>query len=619
MPPGVSETSVPGGPPANQILSTLAVVVTVVAGLYLGREILVPLALAVLLSFALAPLVMLLRRWRLGRAPSVIVTVTIAVLLFSATGMVIGGQIGSLAKNLPQYRSTIVAKVRSLSGLASSQSLVGKASEILQDLNQEIVSPERGGAAPAHPAPGRVDGRPARRAEPDAAPLPVEIHAPDPAPLQLIQRIVTPLLGPLFTAGLVIVFLTFFLLQREDLRDRFIRLTGCHDLQRTTVALDEAARRLSRYLLFQTAINAGFGVSIGLGLWLIGVPNPVLWGVLAGLLRFVPYVGPIIAAGMPIAMAIAVDPGWSMALWTLALFAVVEPLIGQFVEPFLYGRSTGLSAVAIVVAAAFWTWLWGPVGLLLSTPLTLCLVVLGRHVERLAFLDVILGDRPALGRDQNFYQRMLANDPDEAALQAEEYLKTGSLEAYYDEIVVPALRLAQQDAERGALRPDRQMRVKNAVEGLIEDLEQHASPNDVPEPASARSVLCIAGRSLMDQAAASLLAHLLRQKGHATLVLPPNAYSSVRAEADPAADLACLCYLDAAAAANARFLIRRVKRRTPAARTLICILAEDGTAGPAPEADGAVPSLTAAVDRILRDPARALPESAGAGGRPMAV
>lgn len=613
MPPG--ETSVPGGPPANQILSTLAVGVTVVAGLYLGREILVPLALAVLLSFALAPLVMLLRRWRLGRAPSVVVAVTLTVLLFSVTGMVIGGQIGSLAENLPQYRSTIIAKVRSLSGLAASQSLVGKASAILQDLNQEIASPERGDAVPAQPA-GRTQGRPERKANPDPMPLPVEVRAPDPAPLQLIRRIVTPLLGPLFTTGLVIVFLTFFLLQREDLRDRFIRLTGCHDLQRTTIALDEAARRLSRYLLFQTAINTGFGLLIGCGLALIGVPNPVLWGVLAGLLRFVPYVGPFIAAGMPIAMAVAVDPGWSMALWTLALFVVVEPIIGQFVEPFLYGRSTGLSAVAIVVAAAFWTWLWGPVGLLLSTPLTLCLVVLGRHVERLAFLDVILSDRPALGRDQNFYQRMLANDPDEAALQAEEYLRTGSLEEYYDEIVVPALRLAQQDADRGTLRLDQQMKVKNAIDGLIDDLEQHALPGDASGRPPGHIVLCIAGRSLLDQAAASLLAHLLRQQGNATIVLPPNAYSSVRAEADPPAEIACLCYLDAAAAANARFLIRRVKRRAPAAETLICILAEEGATRPASEVDGAVTDLAAAVDRIRREP---VTPRLDAPGRPLAV
>lgn len=615
MPAGVPETSVPGGPPATRILGTLAVVVTVVAGLYLGREILVPLALAVLLSFALAPLVLLLRRWRLGRAPSVIVTVTVAVLLFSVTGMVIGGQIGSLAEHLPQYRSTIVAKLRSLSGLASPQSLVGKASEILQDLNAEIASPERE-APPARPLVGRAESRPERRADPE--PVPVEIRAPDPAPLQLIQRIITPLLGPLFTAGLVIVFLTFFLLQREDLRDRFIRLTGCHDLQRTTVALDEAARRLSRYLLVQIGINAGFGTSIGLGLWLIGVPNPVLWGVLAGLLRFVPYIGPIIAAAMPIAMAVAVDPGWSMALWTLALFVVVEPLIGHFVEPLLYGRSTGLSAVAIVVAAAFWTWLWGPVGLLLSTPLTLCLVVLGRHVERLAFLDVILGDRPALGRDQNLYQRMLANDPDEVALQAEEYLKTGTLPDYYDDVVVPALRLAQQDAARGALRPDRQMLVRMAVEGLIDDLEQHAPSNAAPEPAP-RTVLCIAGRSPLDQAAAGLLAHLLRQNGHATVVLPANAYSSVRAEAVPAADLACLCYLDADAAANARFLIRRVKRRTPAAETLICVLAGSSDAGRTLEAEGAVTSLAAAVDRILRDRPRVVPDAPPASDRPVAV
>jgi hypothetical protein len=265
-------------------------------------------------------------------------------------------------------------------------------------------------------------------------PIPVEIHAPPPAPFEIIRSIIGPLAGPLATAAIVIVFLTFILLQREDLRDRFILLVSAGDLHRTTVALDDGASRLSRYFLTEIAINASFGVIIGTGLFFIGVPSAVLWGILAMLLRFLPYIGAWIAAFFPVALALAVDPSWSMLVWTIALFAVVELLLSQAIEPLLNAHNTGLSAVAVVVAATFWTWLWGPVGLLLSTPLTVCLVVIGRHVERLRFLDVLLGDQPALAPEETFYQRILAGDPDEAARQAEVFLKEKSLCDYYDEV-----------------------------------------------------------------------------------------------------------------------------------------------------------------------------------------
>jgi hypothetical protein len=214
-------------------------------------------------------------------------------------------------------------------------------------------------------------------------------------------------------------------------------------------------------------------VLVGTGLWFIGVPHPVLWGILGILLRFVPYIGPVIAAALPLIVALAVDPGWAMLLWAMALFLVVELAIGQVIEPWLYGHSTGLSGIAVVVAAAFWTLLWGPVGLLLSTPLTMCLVVLGRHVERLQFLEVLLGDQPALAPEETFYQRMLAGDPDEAAHQAEEFLKAEPLSAYYDEVAIGGLTLAQFDVNRGALGHEHRVRIKEAVDGLIDNLADH--------------------------------------------------------------------------------------------------------------------------------------------------
>ena len=273
--------------------------------------------------------------------------------------------------------------------------------------------------------------------------------------------------------GIVVIFVIFILLQREDLRNRLIRLAGAHDLQKTTLAIDEAGYRLSRLLLAQLALNAGFGLIIGLGLWVIGVPSAPLWGLLAMALRFVPYIGAVIAAIFPLIVAAAVGEGWSMVLWTAALFVIVEPLAGHVVEPMLYGHSSGLSPVAIVVSATFWTWLWGPIGLVLATPLTICLVVLGRHVDRLEFLEVLLGNEPALSPSQLVYQRLLAGDPVEAIDQAREFLKEKSLVEYFDDVLLEGIRLAGTDARKGLLEEDRAIRIKETVAEVLEDLSSH--------------------------------------------------------------------------------------------------------------------------------------------------
>ena len=287
------------------------------------------------------------------------------------------------------------------------------------------------------------------------------------------MALITPLVHPLAMTGIVVIFVIFILLQREDLRNRLIRLAGAHDLQKTTLAIDEAGYRLSRLLLAQLALNAGFGLVIGLGLWLIGVPSAPLWGLLAMALRFVPYIGAVIAAILPLIVAAAVGEGWSMVLWTAALFLIVEPLAGHVVEPMLYGHSSGLSPVAVVVSATFWTWLWGPIGLVLATPLTICLVVLGRHVDRLEFLEVLLGNEPALSPSQLVYQRLLAGDPVEAIDQAEEFLKDKLLIEYYDDVLLDGIRLAGLDARKGLLEEDRAVRIKETVAEVLEDLSSH--------------------------------------------------------------------------------------------------------------------------------------------------
>lgn len=450
----------------------------------------------------------------------------------------------------------------------------------MSNLNNEITKPEekeRGSVG------NPVAALPRNNQPQD--PVPVEIHQPNPSPFLLLQQFAVPLLQPFATAGIVLVFVIFFLLQREDLRDRFIRLAGAGDLRRTTVALDDAASRLSRYLLTQTAINTSFGVLVGTGLWFIGVPHPVLWGILGILLRFVPYIGPVIAAALPLIVALAVDPGWAMLLWAMALFLVVELAIGQVIEPWLYGHSTGLSGIAVVVAAAFWTLLWGPVGLLLSTPLTMCLVVLGRHVERLQFLEVLLGDQPALAPEETFYQRMLAGDPDEAAHQAEEFLKAEPLSAYYDEVAIGGLTLAQFDVNRGALGHEHRVRIKEAVDGLIDNLADHDpgsvqkegdssgavipvfTPEELPRQWRGTAVLCVAGRGSLDEASAAMLAQLLQKHGIGARVVPSEAVSVpnlFRLDVT-GVQMAFLCYLEPGSFSNPCYLVRRLRRKLPKA------------------------------------------------------
>jgi hypothetical protein len=410
-------------------------------------------------------------------------------------------------------------------------------------------------------------------------------------------------LQPTATTGIIIIFVIFILLQRQDLRDRLIRLAGTQDLHRTTQAITDAAERVSRYLLMQTILNAAFGVVIGIGLWVIGVPNPILWGIMAMVLRYVPFIGPIIAAVFPLSLSVAVDPGWTMLAWTAALFLVVELIVEHMMEPWLYGSSTGLSTVAIIAAATFWTWLWGPIGLLLSTPLTACVVVLGRHVPQLQFLDVALGSTPVLSPVESFYQRMLAQDSSEAAGQAEEYMREKPLSAYCDEVVVPALALAQYDVLQGKLDGPKRAQIRATIEEVLDDLSDYEDevlpkktlvttvlPAGVPEAPSAtaepeppiapsfepadlpaawqgRPVLCVASRTELDEAVASVLADLLGKHGIGALVLPWEAASpaNLRLLDLAGVQVVCICGLDSSLMTHVRFLVKRFRRKIPGA------------------------------------------------------
>lgn len=559
-------------------LTTLSIAGIIITALYFACDLFIPLALAILLSFALNPLVTRLRRTRIGRVPSVVAVVLLAFIMIVSIAALIGTQLTQLAGELPRYQFNIIEKIHSIRDIGTGGGIVGRTSVFLNQLGNEIArSTETAGNAAKMPPPSSQQTQ---------APVVVEIHEAAPSPFAILLNVIGPLARPVAMAGIVIIFVIFFLLQREQLRDRFIRLVGSGDLRHTSEALDDAFRRLGRYLLTQTAINTIFGVIIGAGLGLIGIPHPVLWGVLAMLLRFVPYIGQVIAVSFPAALAVAVDPGWSTLLWTIALFFTAGAITSQLIEPFHYGRSTGLSPVAVVVATTFWTWLWGPIGLLLSMPLTLCLVVLGRHVAALEFLDVLLGDEPALSAEEKFYQRMLAGDPDEAAYDAEIFLKVKPLGAYYDEVAVKGLGLAQLDVNRGELDHERRARIKEAVDSVVDDLSDHAPPEmDADEDADAAAisrasvapgweqgaVLCIAGRGSLDEAVAAMLAQLLTEDGIGVRVVPNASISTPNLmQLDvTGVRLVCLSYLEPGDFTNARYLVRRLRRRLPASRIVV--------------------------------------------------
>jgi predicted PurR-regulated permease PerM len=564
-------------------VATLITLALVVTALYVGRAVFIPIAIAILLSFVLAPLVRALRRWRVPRVPSVGLVVLLAVAILGGLGTIVAQQFADLTKELPNYETTITRKITSLKQLVGGGGSLERAATALRNIGGQITEPAPGGAKPAEGSPGPQSALSQKK----TPPVPVEVlPQSDPFSLERLQTVAGTILEPLATAGIILVFVIFILFQREDLRDRFIRLAGSGDLQRTTAAMNDAARRLSRYFLFQTILNCGFGVVVAIGLWLIGVPSPFLCGALAALLRFVPYVGSFIAAAVPILLAAAVAPSWTMMLEVAALFVIVEPVIGQVIEPLLYGHQTGISPIAVVMSATFWTWLWGPVGLLLSTPLTVCLVVLGRHVERLEFLDVLLGDAPALTPVESFYQRMLAADSSEVAEQAEEFIKQRPLAEYYDEIALEALLMAQVDVKRGALEEQRQARIRETIGELIEDLREDEAAPAEGEAAEARqappaelSVICIGGRTPLDEAAAALFAHLLQNEdGLSPQVEPAQALTPaglLRLDAAQA-DLICLSYLDGEVGhAQVRFAVRRVRRRFPRAQILTCFWSAD--------------------------------------------
>lgn len=531
----------------------------VVVGLYFGKPVLLPLAIAIVLAFALAPIVSQLRRFHVGQMGSVFAAAVLAVGVVLASGFFVGEQVIRLAGQLPLYQSNIVSKIESVRGATVGRGAVEDLASVLNNLRQQMQGTQSSSPAPA------LNGQ-----RSPLAPLPVEVHQPQPAPLEFAITVSKPLLESLLMASIVFVFVVFILLRKEDLRDRFVRLAGAQDMQRTTLLLDEGADGLSRYLLTQAAINACFGLLVATGLWLIGVPSPLLWGLCVFVLRFVPYIGVPLGAIPPVVLALCVAPGWSLALETAALILFGEVIAGQAVEPWLYGKCTGLSPVAVVVSATFWTALWGPLGLLLANPLTMCLLLLGRHIEHLKFLDVLLGDRPALGASEALYLRMLGEDPDQAAAEAETFLKENSLCSYYNDVALKALTLADADINRGALDQERARKIAETTRTLIQNLSQTDTSDcseNGPPPSGRRDhgVYCIGGRGAVDEAAALLLIHLLEQVGIGAELITAYQVRTADTIDVSRAKVVCLCYVHFGNAVRAAYLLRRVRRLAPQA------------------------------------------------------
>ncbi len=473
--------------------------------LYFGREVLVPITLAVLLSLLIAPLVRSLRRWMRSQVAAVLGAVIALTLLVGGLAAGIVSQVVAMADSLPRYEVTIRDKIKTVQDVALGRVMQGEAGRMMSRLGEEA-------AAASAPTNASLQGAPLTA----SGAVPVEIRARAPTPVEIVSHVFSSIWGPLGRASIVLIVMVFVLLEHEALRDRFIRLLGGTDLRRTTHAFNDAGERLSRFFVSQLAVNVGVGLAVWVGLLLIGLPHGMLWAVLTLLLRFVPYVGVFIAAGSAALVAAAVDPGWTLMFGTLGLFAAIELVAAQVVEPQLYGHSTGLSPLSVVVAAIFWSWIWGPIGLLVSTPLTLCLVVAGHHIPGLRFLDVLLGDTPALSMSERFYQRAISGDHEEIVTAARTYLKRKSFARYCDRILMPALQLASGDLGKHSITPQQLALVKGTIARVIEALGTDACR---PSRRSRRG-------SVLDETSIGM--HLRNQRESATgkwqgpLVVPPG-------------------------------------------------------------------------------------------------
>ena len=566
MPSGASRH--PSLPPATRRRSAaealsgihaVALTSAIIAGLYFGKEFLIPLSLAALITFLLSPFVTRIERW-FGKVGAVVAVMMLIVGVTLGTGWTLGNQAMDLANRLPAYKENIRAKLQSVQ--LPPGGTFDRVSETVEDLKKDLpganASPDEKGKG------SKTD------------PMAVEvISTPDSSVLDDVSSILAPVLGALGTAGLVLLLATFMLLKRDDLQARLIRLVGQGRISATTRAMDDASSRVRRYLFMQLVVNVTYGIPLAIGLYFIGVPNAVLWGALAAVLRFIPYVGPWIAAVLPIVLSLAVSPTWLPPLLTIGLFVVLELLSNNVMEPWLYGSSTGVSSIALIVAAVFWTWMWGPAGLMLATPITVCMVVMGRHIPQLSFLSVVLGEEQALTPAEDCYHRMLrAGEHDETEL-VDGFLKSKSLGELYDEMLVPVVAAAEDDHRQGLIDNEQRDRIAAAVRETVDDLWERFVPETTVDDAVSPPlrIQCLPARAERDELAGAMLAHLLRQHGFEAAHSPgKRSANELVAELErKMADLACIAVLAPSKAIHARNLCLKIHESLPEQRVIICL------------------------------------------------
>jgi predicted PurR-regulated permease PerM len=572
-------------------LFVLIAMIAVVAALYLAKEILLPLALAILLSFLLTPVANRLERWGVPRVPAVILVVALSFTPLAVLGWIVTHQIVGLSHTLPQYRASItrnvVAKVRSI---MPDSGTVTTVSETIEDVSKELTGDIEPGANDT----GRDVSPPESPSavDPDASPV-VDVPVPAvenddavpvklveiPSPLAHLRDWLGPLVAPLTTAGMVVVLVLFMLMDREGQRNRLIQLFGKSNLHVTTEAFHDAAQRVGRYLRMLFLVNMCYGIAVAVGLWLIGVPSAIMWGFLGFALRFLPYLGPWMSAAMPILVSLAVFEGWTQPLLVMGMYVVYELLLNNVAEPLLYSGSIGVSSVAVILAAIFWTWIWGPIGLVLAMPLTVCLVVMSRYVPQLRFINVLLADQPPLSPSERVYQRLLAFDYNEPLKLARTQLKTSSLIRFYDDVLIPALVLAEHDRHTGLLNADQEEFVQEAAADLVDDLsdpeleeqstdEAVASRRDADQgdwsSADAR-ILCVPLRDKADALATQMLAQLLAADGFQVHTDAPEALTSevVDHVAELASDVVVISILPPIAPRDSRLLWKRLRMKYP--------------------------------------------------------
>ena len=538
-------------------LMVVVLMVSLAATLRYAQDFFVPLVLAGLLSFLLSPLVRRLERWHLGRVGGVLVTAALAFVLIGGLTYLVTSQFLDLAGSLPKYRSNLIARVAALKTSENNplRLAVQTISEVTSALNKE----DKG------PAPAKAE---------NTKPMRVEVVQPAGGSIQMLIGVLWPVVGPLGNTAVVIVVVIFMLLAWEDLRERLIQLVGRGRLRVTTQAFDEAGQRISRYLRAQLIVNASFGLAIGIGLFFIGIPNSVFWGLLAMVLRFLPYVGPWLAAALPVALSITVFESWTQPLLTIGLFAVCELISNNVIEPWLYGSSTEISPLAVIVSALFWTWLWGGVGLVLATPLTVCIAVAGKYLPDLAFLDLLMGDKPSIAPGDRLYQRLLALNEEETSDIIEKYVAEKGEVAAFDEAVIPALRSMEADLRAGVLTETIRSDANQILRQVIADLPESRAVSEAPSA----SILCVPASHEGDEIVALMLARALAEAGVAATVYSSQLFAgeSVEKAVALAPSIVCISSLPSVSTIAARALCKRLRAGLPSAKIVVGLWQPEG-------------------------------------------